>query len=246
MTTNKIILFIFFLAISYIGIAQTQFISSGKITFEKKVNIHKEIEGDSWLENLKDKIPKYRSTFHHLYFAEGKTLFEKGEESDVKIPFFDDDLSSDDIIYTDIKQGIFAKKQAVFDETFLITDSIRKVKWQMTNELRDIAGFECHKAVGIILDSVYVIAYYTDQITVEGGPLSYCKLPGMILGIAIPRANMSIFATKIELTIPKEGKISIPKGKMKNTNYKELNTTLQAALKRWGSYGRKYIINSLL
>lgn len=243
---NKLILLALLHFISIANIAQTQFITKGKITFEKKVNIHKEIEGDSWLENLKDKIPKYRTTSHYLFFTEDKTLFQKGEESDVKIPFFDDEQSSEDIIFTDLKQGIFSKKQAVFDETFLINDSIRNVKWQMTNEIRDIAGFECRKAVSIILDSVYIIAYYTDQITVEGGPLSYCRLPGMILGIAIPRANMSIFATKVELVEPKAALMIAPKGKMKPTNYKELNKTLQAALKRWGSYGRKYIINSLL
>lgn len=242
----KNIFSIIILLISFVSRSQTQFISSGKIEFEKKVNIQKETEDDHWLDGLRDKMPKFRTSYHNLYFREGKTLFEKGIDSYVKIPFMGDDKSVDDIIYTDLKQGIFYKKQTVFDETFLISDSIRQIKWQMTNDLRDIAGFECHKAVGKILDSVYIIAFYTDQITVSGGPLSFCRLPGMILGIAVPRSNMTIFATKVELTEPKAEKFVIPAGKTKKTGYKGLIQTLQKALSDWGNYGKRYIIASLL
>jgi GLPGLI family protein len=226
--------------------AQQTFVSYGKIEFEKKVNLHKEIEGDTWLENIKDKIPLFKTSYFNLYFKEDKTLFEKGKEVDEKIPFFGDDKSDDNIIYTDLQQQTFAKKQYVFEETYLLSDSIRKVDWKITTDTRDIAGFECHKAVGKILDSVYVIAFYTDQITVSGGPMSFCNLPGMILGIAIPRNNMTIFATKLELIEPKPDKILPPKGKLKKIDYVSLQTTLQKSIKDWGSYGRKYIINFML
>ncbi len=242
---RKSVLIICLLAGCITGHAQSQFITAGKIEYEKKFNIHKEIEDEHWLENVKDKLPKFRTSLHNLYFKDGKTLYEKGTDVYVKIPFMDEDKSVDDIIYTDLKQGIFSKKQAVFDETFLLSDSIRHIKWQMTNDLRDIAGFECHKAVGRIMDSVYIIAYYTDQITVSGGPLSYCNLPGMILGIAIPRTNTTIFATKVELMDPKTEKMIPPTGK-KKTDYKGLTQTLQKALSDWGTYGRKYVINAML
>ncbi len=237
---------VIFLIIYFFSDAQTHFISAGKIEFEKKLNIQKETEDDHWLDNVRDKIPKFRTSFHNLYFIEGKTYFEKGIENTEKIPFMQDDKNVDDIIYSDLKEGIFYKKQAAFDETFLVSDSIRFIKWQMTNDLRDIAGFECHKAVGKILDSVYVVAFYTDQIKTSGGPLSFCNLPGMILGIAIPRSNLTIFATKVELMEPKQEIFKIPTGKMKKTDYKGLTQILQKALSDWGSYGKKYILNSLL
>ncbi len=242
----KKIFSILFILFSLISNAQTTFLSAGKIEFEKKLNIQKETEDDHWLDNVRDKIPKYRTSFHNLYFMDGKTLYEKGVENNEKTSFMQEDKSVDDIIYTDLKQGTFYKKQAAFDETFLVSDSIRIIKWQMTNDLRDIAGFECHKAVGKILDSVYVVAFYTDQIKTSGGPLSFCNLPGMILGVAIPRSNLTIFATKVELTEPKEEKFKIPTGKMKKTDYKGLTQILQKALSDWGSYGKKYILNSLL
>lgn len=237
---------ILFIFLSFSGFAQTTFISSGKIEFEKKINFQKETENDHWLDNIRDKMPKYRTSYHNLYFVEGKTFYEKGKENPEKNPYMQEDKSVDDIIYSDLKQGIFYKKQAVFDETFLLSDSIRFIKWQMTNDLRDIAGFECHKAVGKILDSVYVFAFYTDQIKTSGGPLSFCNLPGMILGLAIPRNNLTIFATKVELIEPKPEKFSIPTGKMKKTDYKGLVQIIQKAMSDWGSYGKKYIITALL
>jgi len=226
--------------------SQEVFVKYGKIEFEKKVNLHKQIEGDSWLANLKDKIPQFQTTYFNLYFKDNKTLFEKGKEMNVKIPFFGDDRSVEDITFTDLQKQIFYKKQQVFEETFLIEDSLKKVEWRITNDTRDIAGFECHKAVGKVLDSVYVIAFYTDQIPVSGGPLSYCNLPGMILGIAVPRVNMTLFATKVEMIEPNADKLSLPKGKMKKTDINTLITTLKKVTKDWGDYGTKYIINAML
>jgi GLPGLI family protein len=238
------ILSIFLLfATQRIATAQAQFITAGKIEFEKKVNLQKENEGDSWFAGIADKVPKFRTSMHNLYFKEGKTIYEKGTDVYVKMPWgLGDDATVDDIIYTDLKQGTFSKKMIVFDDVFLLSDSIRHIKWQMTNDLRDIAGFECHKAVGKILDSVYVVAFYTDQITVPGGPLSFTNLPGMILGIAIPRTNLTIFATKVELIDPKPEKFTVPKAR-KTTNYKTLQETVQKAVADWGSWGRKNMIN---
>ena len=245
--TTKLFICIFFIALFHLNVnAQAIFIKQGKIEFEKKENLHKMIEGESWLENFKDKIPQYRSTYFNLYFKDNKTVFEKARDSEEKIPFFSDDKSTDDIIYSDLQEQVFAKKQHIFEETFLLNDTIRKVDWKITNDTREIAGFTCRKAVGKILDSVYVIAFYTDQIEVSGGPLSFCNLPGMILGIAIPRSNITLFATKLELIDPKPEKLTAPTGKMEKTDYKNLQLVLQKAISDWGSYGKKYIINSLL
>ncbi len=250
---NKQISQIVFLSICllFLGIqtqAQMQFPRQGKIEFEKKLNIHKEIEGDSFYDSFKDKISKFQTTYFNLYFKDGKTLYEKGKDLNEKIMFWSDDETTDDIVYSDLENGTFVKKQKVFEETFLISDSIRSIKWQITSETRDIAGFNCRKATGIILDSVYIIAFYTDQIPVSGGPLSYAKLPGMIMGIAIPRMNLTIMATKLEMIEPKAEKLAPPSpNRAKKANYAGVIDQLRkSSLSGWGSYGRKYLLKSLL
>jgi GLPGLI family protein len=48
-----------------------------------------------------------------------------------------------------------------------------------------------------MLDSVYVFAFYTEEITLPGGPASFHGLPGTIMGITIPRLYTSWIATKV-------------------------------------------------
>jgi GLPGLI family protein len=45
-----------------------------------------------------------------------------------------------------------------------------------------------------------VVAFYCPEIVPQGGPEFFTGLPGMILGLAIPRYFTTWFATKIELT----------------------------------------------
>jgi GLPGLI family protein len=232
----------------HISYAQQTFISAGRIEFERKLNLQKQLEDDSWLENLKDKIPQFRTDYFYLSFKDNKTLFEKEKDNDQKIPFFDDDKSLDDVTYTDLQTQKFVKKENVFEQVFLLSDSIRKIDWRITNDTREIAGFECRKAVGVVLDSIYVVAFYTDQITVSGGPFSFCNLPGMILGIAIPRLNITCFATKLELVEPTTSQLIAPSGKRtKPVDYKDLEVSLKKAMSDWDErYRMRYLVNFML
>jgi GLPGLI family protein len=121
----------------------------------------------------------------------------------------------------------------VFETNFLVQDSLTKINWRITSDTRTIAGIECRKAIGKIMDSVYVIAFYTDLILSSGGPESFTGLPGMILGIAIPRINTTWFATKIELINVTDTDL-VPPVKGKKTNYKDLFQQLKKSTKDWG------------
>ena len=91
--------------------------------------------------------------------------------------------------------------------------------------------------MGKIFDSVYVFAFYTDEITVSGGPMGINGLPGMILGITIPRMFTSWIATKVELKGVNSALINIPqKGKKKKAT--ELQQTVIKATKDWGTWGQ--------
>ena len=140
-------------------------------------------------------------------------------------------------------QAISQKK--VFEKLFLVEDSVRKIKWKITDETRNIAGFECRRANALIMDSIYVVAFYTDEIVTSGGPESFCGLPGMILGVALPHQHVTWFATKLIADPLKPADFKIPtKGKVAtNTSLKE---TLKESLKDWGKYADKYVQQIML
>jgi len=81
-----------------------------------------------------------------------------------------------------------------------IKDSLTNVKWKITNEYRNIAGYDCRRANGVTLDSVYVIAFYTDQIPTSASPSTLHGLPGMIMGLVVPEQHFNIYATKVDMT----------------------------------------------
>ena len=249
---NKL-LFAIFLFTASICSAQNIFISSGKIEFEKKVNLYKEIEsfssgGTSWLAQMKKMIPQYSVTYFDLYFDSTKSLYKPGKEATttgMKVPDWFQGPATDNVIFDDLKNGLTVSQKNVFENTYLVNDSLRNMEWKMTSELREIAGFQCHRAETIIMDSIYIIAFYTDQIIPPGGPESMHGLPGMILGMVIPRMHTTWFATGVQVTGIKTDIIQPPQ-KGKKVNNKNLYDQLQSALKDWGESGQRNIWRVML
>ncbi len=113
-----------------------------------------------------------------------------------------------------------------------VEDNIPAMEWKLTNESRMIAGFNCRKAVSVIFDSVYVFAFYTDEIMISGGPSSINGLPGMILGVTIPRLYTSWIATKVMLTGVNESVIK-PVTAKKYFTRQTLKETIDERTKDW-------------
>lgn len=191
---------------------QAQFIRSGKIEFERRTNQHSFLEDENMFDNMiKDAMPKFAVTYNDLIFDEKTSLFKEGRDPEHnKIHWSISYITN--VVYRDLEKGSRTTKKSMFGSDYLVQDSLLKIDWKITNEPRTIAGFECKKAVGRIFDSVVVIAFYTDEILASAGPESFGGLPGMILGLAIPRLHTTWYATKLEvmespvITPPKEGK----------------------------------------
>ncbi len=225
----------------------THFTTSGVIEYEKTINMfalfRKDINKDNEsymqpaFEAYKKNQPQFKKLKSTLNFTDNKTLFTPIEDEAGNGSFWGDDamVKQNNITFTDLQSGSFISQKSVFEETFLVKDSTRKIHWKITDETREIAGFNCRRANALIMDSVYVVAFYTDQIPVSGGPESFTGLPGMILGVALPHENITWFATKVTETYP-DAKALAPPKKGKEVNYKQLLETLHKAMKDWGTY----------
>ena len=85
-----------------------------------------------------------------------------------------------------------------------------------------------------MFDSVYVFAFYTDEIMISGGPCSINGLPGMIMGVSIPRLYTSWIATKVMLEGVDVNAIKPIAGK-KQFTMKNLEAFLKERTKDWYS-----------
>jgi GLPGLI family protein len=137
-------------------------------------------------------------------------------------------------VYNDLTSQTSTIQKKIFEEAYLLKDSTRNIKWKITDENREIAGYSCRRANAMVMDSVYVVAYYTDQIPVSSGPEIFTGLPGMILGVAMPHDNVTWFATSV--TDKPLEKPLIPPVKGKAMTPKALNATLEGLIKQWGPF----------
>ncbi len=216
------------------------FIDKGMIEYEVKVNNHKAMGEGTWADMMRDKFPKLSTSYYQLTFNTDKSiyLFNRKDEK-TKMPWGNE--GEDNVWFNDYKSESFVQQKSVFGDTYILTDSLIKIDWKMTNETREIAGFNCRKAVGKLFDSVYVFAFYTDEITVSGGPMGLHGLPGMILGVTIPRMFSSWVASKLEINGVNYNALNTPPTKGKKKKAKDLQETAVKVTKDWGSWGQQAI-----
>ena len=229
--------------------AQVKFIGSGRIEFEKRTNqfflFEGENEDNDWIIEMKKSYPKMISETYVMEFNEEKTMYKILKEDPTGKYVWGRKPSESDVVVKDLRNNQIALQRDIFEQTYLVKDSMQNYQWRMTNETRTIAGFECRKAVTIICDSVYIVAFYTDEITVSSGPESFGGLPGMILGLAVPRLQITWFATKVELKEPAPA-ILAPKQKGKTVTWNMYEKDLSKAISDWGKEGAKFLWNSML
>lgn len=225
----------------------TIFLTHGKIEFEKRVNVFARIgDDDQWSEFRKKLANHFKTSYFDLVFTRDKSLYKPGRESaDRELFNFWPSPAQDNIVYSDLDKDKAISQKNVFEQLFLVQDSLRPIKWKITDETRNIAGFNCRRANAIIMDTIYVVAFYTDEILTTGGPESFTGLPGMILGVSLPHQHVSWFATKVE-AIPVADNQVMPPAKGKKVNNAELLLAVKPALKDWRKLGQQYMEDIVL
>lgn len=230
---------LFFITVLFFTITSNaqQFVDKAVIEYEVNTNLKKTMSNDSWDEMMKENLSDLKISYFNYTFAENKSIFKFNRWSPkTRIPKYQKEADEENIWFFDFTTGKINMQKQIVGTNFVIADSIRKIEWKITNENREIAGYNCRKAVGKIMDDVYVFAFYTDDITISGGPCSISGLPGMILGLTIPRLYTSYIATKVDVTFNNASEIK-PIAAKKTYDLKELKTLIEEKTKDWFSYG---------
>lgn len=231
--------------------AWAQHTMQGKIEYARSTNLKRvidEMDEDNkrWINKMGNKIPSHNTLYFDLLFTNTQSIYKPGRESEESVNmWFARSPASENIVFTDLQTGKVTAQKQIYEEKFLIKDTMRKLKWKISDEVRTIANYKCRKAVTIMHDSVYVVAFYTEDIPASTGPEMFSGLPGMILQIAIPRLHTTWVAQKIEYQKPEEKELTPPK-KGKEVTQKEMYTTISTSLERWGKYADKAVWWSFL
>jgi GLPGLI family protein len=226
------------------------FITSGTIDYQKRVNtfavipyqVRKDADArmqaqlQQVLDQFKKTQPQFATFNSSLSFNNNKMLLVPIKPA---VPFQSFQLNpltaEANTIYTDLTAGTIVMEKDAMGEQFLVKDNMRQAKWRITDETRDILGYTCRRANGLVSDSIYVVAFYTDKIRVSGGPELFSGLPGMILQLNIPHENVSWTATKITVGTPAKAITPPQKGKAIDT--KTLMSTIQKGMAAYKAQG---------
>ena len=214
------------------------FVTAGTIEYTRSVNmfaIAREsmpAEGTSFrttyeqaFDNYKKNQPQFGVVKSTLVFTGNKTLFTPATTDNV-VAFMGNSsaIKQYNTVYTDLAQGKRVVQKDVIDEHYLLTDSLSKITWKIIGGNEEIAGYSCREAHGLIQDSIYIVAFYTDKIRTNGGPESFSGLPGMILKLVLPHEHITWTATKVLQGFPPTPE---PPKKGKAVTNEELSTILK-------------------
>lgn len=233
---NILLLLFSFATINSFG----QFLTQGKITFERKTNLRQSTQTEEkvsdWVkEHIKD-LAQFTISEFSLTFNKEASIYKFEKEQDVTGWKMDwAKITAENKVYTDFKSGMYTAEKKVFENDYLVEDTIPEFQWKIVDEMRTIAGYPCRKAITKICDSVVVVAFYCDEIMVNGGPESFNGLPGMILGIAIPRLYTTWFATNVEV-LPQEVVPFKPGRKVKKVSVPAMIAEVKNGTKDWGNW----------
>jgi GLPGLI family protein len=195
------------------------------------------------IDQYKKTQPQFLRMQSVLSFNQDHSLYEPIKSLSTVSYNNDPSVTQNNIVFTDFNSKKSIVQKDVIGETFLVNDQLRKIKWKLTTETREIAGFMCRRANGVILDSIYVVAFFTHDIPIPGGPESFSGLPGMILQVTLPHENVTWLATEVKDMVTT---VKSPPSKGTSVTYEGLSKALISSLQRYGPKLQYYLKALLL
>jgi len=214
--------FLLFVLSFVVGIPVFSQATSGKIIYEAKVNMHKQLPpGD---EQIKTVMPEFSALEvevlyrGNLVVVKPKQAIEdarnqpdgpaKGDHMFVSVAA---PLSVE--IFKNYETGTVVELRELGPKKYLIKDSMPEFQWKLEGQSKTVAGFACKKATTKNKEGDEIVAWYTEAIACPGGPELYGGLPGMILELQAGD-NAFVYSAKTVGPIPEKAVLTAPtKGK---------------------------------
>jgi GLPGLI family protein len=210
--------------------------TEGVITFEEKINMHRRIQN----EEMKARIPEFRSTNMEFYFRGDECIYKPIEEDEdetgsgggggPRIMFRRPNVE----IYRNLATNKRIEQREMGDKKYLIEADIKQIAWKLGTETKKVAGYDCTQATfSDTARKQEIVAWFTMDLPLAAGPQNYGSLPGLILELDINKGETLITAKKIDLKKIKDKDIKAPAKGDKITE-EELKVKREEMMKKMG------------
>lgn len=212
----------------------------GKVTYERVSQMQARFN----INGMEQVVPQTRKDNFELTFGNNRSLWKHAEQENEDDGNFSSGgmqvrmiaAGSDDVLYSNFDASKKTELRVMFDKKFIVVDSIRLLKWKLSEETKTILNHLCRKATTTtynkrttmninngnmerkeIDDTSNITAWFTTDIPVSAGPAEFQgQLPGLILAMDVNNGKQVFkainIAEKADLTIIKE-----PQGKKRYT-----------------------------
>jgi GLPGLI family protein len=179
-----------------------QFVQSGRIVFERKTNLKKRFGNEPRMKNFITEENKYRVENFELYFNDSCSVFRPlPDEDQAQQQGFMKFLTTRNTVYQNIHSRQKFIAMDLWGNSAYIKDSMDVRTWKITENKRNIGGYQCRKAIWEMNDSTRIYAWFSPEIVPSIGPEGFQGLPGAILGMATEDGGVIYFAKTVE-TVP--------------------------------------------
>lgn len=199
----------------------------GIATYKSHRKVDLKMDDDKMNDEMQKQIEaQLREQFQQTYtlkFTKNESFYKKEEKLSKPNPMAGKGgmiitvSESSDILYKNLKDKRYTMETEVYGKAFLIKDSIRNKKWELSSETKNIGEYTCYKAVfkDSITTSTFTedgkleevkkarktVVWYTPQIPTSNGPSDFGGLPGLIL--EVNEGDLTLICSKIVMN-PKE------------------------------------------
>jgi len=218
-------------AVVLIATASFAQITSGKIVFERKMNLKKMFKDNPRVKNFLSEDVTWSMDSFALYFNDSLSAFVPieggGDKGMLKM------LTPQNTTYKNIQKNERIVDMNMMGTPMTVQDTLKTRIWKVTDSQRKIAGYTCRKSMLELNDSTRLYAWFTPDIVPAIGPEGFDGLPGAILGFANEDGTIVYFAKRVEEMSPPQEALTV-KLKGKDT-YKEeeLKALLLEKMGQW-------------
>lgn len=195
--------------------------NSGTITYEEVVTLNIELDGE--MAQFAAMLPKEQRNEKLLYFSPEVSVYKNkekaaGNETSMSNNGMEFKMKMDvpdEVFFKALQTGKTYEQKEFMGRKFLVHGDVKKYKWKITGNQKEIFGYPCQEAVNI-REKDTVTAWFTAAIPVMSGPGSLGNLPGLILEAQVG-SNLHITAQNIDMSNPDKTQMTKPKGGKKLT-----------------------------
>ena len=216
-------LLVFLLAMSPVVAVVAQQ-NEGVVSYDQKINMHKRIQDES----MKAMMPEFRINKMQLTFKGSESLYkaavqQQNDESEstdgngatvrmvIRVP------QNETYRNYELQKNVEIRELA--GKKFLVEDTLKRMPWKLTGEMKKIQNYDCMKATMINkVNNQPIVAWFTEAIPVPSGPAGFGGLPGLILEVDVNDGDMTYLMTKVDFKSLTNNDLKAPSGGKKITD----------------------------